>query len=239
MRKSEYVTRQEFIVYVKTCCLSSTSALNDRKRYFDARSSSTRDRQSKQLSEHTHLNCHDRRTRDIKFYRSQSFGRGKRKTRPLLVSYFRAVIIVFSSGFGARACECGCECVSVFVRARLDSFGSPFATGQSNGFGLTYIFLLSRRMNTHPMDSVLETVRDDDFVEYCLFVRPGDANEDPEELVKNINHLNTKVLEFVDRLSNGYIWHKDRFNLIPRFCPSAELRQSFSDTSNGNTSILS
>ncbi|XP_025409951.1 protein ecdysoneless isoform X2 [Sipha flava] len=82
------------------------------------------------------------------------------------------------------------------------------------------------------MDSVLETVRDDDFVEYFLFVRPGDGNEDAEELVKNINQLNTKVLELVDRLSNGYIWHKDQFNLIPRFCPSVELRQSFSDTSN-------
>lgn len=83
------------------------------------------------------------------------------------------------------------------------------------------------------MDSALETVRDDDFIEYFLFVRTDDK-EDPEEQVKHINHLNTNVLELVDRISNQYIWHKDRFNLIPRFCPSAELRQSFSDTSNGN-----
>lgn len=83
------------------------------------------------------------------------------------------------------------------------------------------------------MDSALETVRDDDFVEYFLFVKTDDDNEDAEEQVKRINHLNNKVLELVDRVSNQYIWHKDRFNLIPRFCPSAELRQSFSDASDG------
>lgn len=75
------------------------------------------------------------------------------------------------------------------------------------------------------------TVRSEDYVEYFLFVRLDDNKEDAEELVKHINHLNTKTLELVDRLSEQYIWHKDRFNLIPRFCPSAELRQSFSDTS--------
>lgn len=85
----------------------------------------------------------------------------------------------------------------------------------------------------------LETVRDEDFVEYFLFFRPNDSsNDDAEELVKHINHLNTKVLEFVDRLSGQYIWHKDRINLIPRFCPSAELRQSFPDTSDGKNKYL-
>lgn len=83
------------------------------------------------------------------------------------------------------------------------------------------------------MEGVLETVRDEDFIEYFLFVRTNDKNEDAEELVKHINLLNTQVLEFVDQLSDQYIWHKDRFNLIPRFCPSAELRQSFPDTSDG------
>lgn len=84
------------------------------------------------------------------------------------------------------------------------------------------------------MDSALETVRDEDFVEYFLFVRSDDSEEDAEELVKHINHLNTKALELVDRLSKQYLWHKDKFDLIPRFSPSAELRQSFSDTSDGN-----
>lgn len=83
------------------------------------------------------------------------------------------------------------------------------------------------------MDGPLETVRDEDFVEYFLFFRTEDKNDDAEEFVKHVNHLNTKVLELVDRLSDQYIWHKDRFNLIPRFCPSAELRQSFPDTSDG------
>ncbi|XP_060881432.1 protein ecdysoneless [Metopolophium dirhodum] len=83
------------------------------------------------------------------------------------------------------------------------------------------------------MDSAraVTTVRYEDYVEYFLFVRLDDSEEDAEEMVKHINHLNTKALELVDRLSEQYIWHKDRFNLIPRFCPSAELRQSFSDTS--------
>lgn len=84
------------------------------------------------------------------------------------------------------------------------------------------------------MEKALETVRDDDFVEYFLFVRRDDSAEDAEELVKRINQLNARVLELVDRMSDQYIWHKDPFNLIPRFSPSAELRQSFSDASNGN-----
>lgn len=83
--------------------------------------------------------------------------------------------------------------------------------------------------------SAVTTVRYEDYVEYFLFVRSDDKEEDAEELVKHINHLNTKALELVYRLSEQYIWHKDRFHLIPRFCPSAELRQSFSDTSDGNT----
>lgn len=83
------------------------------------------------------------------------------------------------------------------------------------------------------MEGVLETVRDEDFVEYFLFVRTNDKKEDAEELANRINLLNTQVLEFVDQLSDQYIWHKDRFNLIPRFCLSVELRQSLPDTSNG------
>lgn len=84
------------------------------------------------------------------------------------------------------------------------------------------------------MDGALETVRDDDFVEYFLFVQSDNTKDDAEDTVKHINDLNTKVLELVERLSDQYIWHKDQFNLIPRFCPSAELRQPFSDTSDGN-----
>lgn len=83
------------------------------------------------------------------------------------------------------------------------------------------------------MEGVLETVRDEDFVEYFLYVRTNDKNEDTEELVNHINLLNTQVLEFVDQLSDRYIWHKDRFNLIPRLCLSAELRQSFPNASDG------
>lgn len=124
-----------------------------------------------------------------------------------------------------RVCVCVC--------ARFDRSGSPPFEIGLKFFVFSHFSFLSRSTR-RPMDNALETVRDDDFVEYCLFVRPGDANEDAEELVKNINHLNTEVLEFVERLSGEYIWHKDRFNLIPRFCPSAELRQSFADTSDGN-----
>lgn len=83
------------------------------------------------------------------------------------------------------------------------------------------------------MDGALETVRDEDFVEYFLFVRSEDNKDDAEELVKHVNHLKNDVLELVDRLSDQYIWHKDRFDLIANFCPSAELRQSFPDTSDG------
>ncbi|XP_050428498.1 protein ecdysoneless [Adelges cooleyi] len=82
------------------------------------------------------------------------------------------------------------------------------------------------------MDQVLETVRDDDFVEYYLFIRPDVIPKDSEESGRHTNALNDKVLELVEELSNEYIWHKDRFNLIPRFCPAIELRQSLSQYSN-------
>lgn len=85
--------------------------------------------------------------------------------------------------------------------------------------------------------NALETVRDDDFVEYFLFVRPDDNNSDKEEIEQHIKSLNVKVLEFVTRLSDQYIWHKDQFNLIPRFCISAELQESFSNTSDGNVYV--
>lgn len=87
------------------------------------------------------------------------------------------------------------------------------------------------------MDGALETVRDEDYVEYFLFVRPssdGSGEEDAEETAKRLKRLNADVLKSADRLSDRYVWHKDRFDLIPRFCPSAELRQSFSSASDGN-----
>lgn len=87
--------------------------------------------------------------------------------------------------------------------------------------------------------NALETVRDDDFVEYFLFVRPDNNEIDKEEIEQHIKCLNAKVLEFVNRLSDQFIWHKDQFNLIPRFCLSAELQKSFSDSSDGNECYLS
>lgn len=86
--------------------------------------------------------------------------------------------------------------------------------------------------------SALETVRDDDFVEYFLFVRPDDNKSDKEEFEEHIKYLNTKVLKLVAKLSEQYIWHKDQFNLIPRFCTTLELQQSFPDTPEGNVYYL-
>lgn len=100
-------------------------------------------------------------------------------------------------------------------------------------FIISFIFS-GPRAPSSAMDaaSALETVRDEDFVEYYLFVRSD--TDDAELLVQRVNDLNAKTLQLAERLSDQYIWHKDPFNLIPRFCPSAELRQSFPDTSDGN-----
>lgn len=85
------------------------------------------------------------------------------------------------------------------------------------------------------MDGPLETVRDEDFVEYFLFVRSDDSRDNAEQLTERVDRLKQKALKLVDRLADQYIWHKDRFNLISRFRPSAELRQSFpTGTSDGN-----
>ncbi|XP_050532620.1 protein ecdysoneless [Daktulosphaira vitifoliae] len=81
------------------------------------------------------------------------------------------------------------------------------------------------------MANVLETVRDDDFVEYYLFIRTDIVPKGCEECVNYLNNLNDKILEWVEQSSKQYIWHKDRFNLIPRYCPNDELWRSLSNNS--------
>lgn len=59
--------------------------------------------------------------------------------------------------------------------------------------------------------SVLEYVREEDFVEYFLFPDNCDDNNDTY-LQKELE----KVIAVVKKYTSNYIWQKDEFNLIVR-----------------------
>lgn len=66
------------------------------------------------------------------------------------------------------------------------------------------------------MDGVLESVREEDFVQYYLFpVEIEDiinANEERQQVVKAVL---PRVESIVSKYSQNYIWHKDSFSISP------------------------
>lgn len=57
--------------------------------------------------------------------------------------------------------------------------------------------------------SALETVREDDFVEYFIFPAIN-ANDNEEISLKNTLESVNNVIK---KLTKDYLWHKDEFNL--------------------------
>lgn len=62
----------------------------------------------------------------------------------------------------------------------------------------------------------LETVREDDYVEYHLFpnISTDDLQNNSEEFY--LNKYLTQVKTTVEKYCATYLWHKDRFNVILR-----------------------
>lgn len=71
--------------------------------------------------------------------------------------------------------------------------------------------------------SVLETVREDDFVEYFIF--PQLNSNENEEIVLN-NYL-TKINNAIRNQTKDYLWHKDEFNVTTRPKTSHLLNEDF------------
>ncbi|KAG5891261.1 hypothetical protein JTB14_019668 [Gonioctena quinquepunctata] len=63
-------------------------------------------------------------------------------------------------------------------------------------------------------NNVLESVREDDFIEYFLF--PPINIEDEKEQEVLISTVLEKANKIVQKFSRDYLWHKDEFKLIPR-----------------------
>lgn len=64
---------------------------------------------------------------------------------------------------------------------------------------------------------MLESVREEDFVEYFLF---PEINTNENQLNFNDNELNKllhNINNIIELYSVNYIWHKDSFKVTPRF----------------------
>lgn len=64
------------------------------------------------------------------------------------------------------------------------------------------------------LNKVLQSVREDDFVEYFIFPKITSNNEKEEEL--QLNGILKKVWKSVEVYTKDYLWHKDEFKLSPR-----------------------
>lgn len=60
----------------------------------------------------------------------------------------------------------------------------------------------------------LETVREDDFVEYYLFPLIESNNEEIQE--KILNDILEKANEIINKHTTNFLWHKDGFKLCAR-----------------------
>ncbi|XP_044762482.1 protein ecdysoneless [Coccinella septempunctata] len=63
-------------------------------------------------------------------------------------------------------------------------------------------------------EGVLESVREDDYVEYYLFPQCGTITESEQELL--LSSILEKCNEIVNNLTKEHLWHKDKFTLLPR-----------------------
>ncbi|KAJ8924921.1 hypothetical protein NQ315_001078 [Exocentrus adspersus] len=64
------------------------------------------------------------------------------------------------------------------------------------------------------VNNMLETVREDDFVEYFLFPAIEARNETEEETL--LSSILDKANKIVKKYADDYLWHKDEFRLSPR-----------------------
>lgn len=78
-------------------------------------------------------------------------------------------------------------------------------------------------------NSILETVREDDFVEYFLFYPIDTKNDKKQEVL--LKTCLKQVNEVIENFTQGYLWHKDEFKLTLRTSISNALLQ---DNSRGN-----
>ncbi|XP_017778493.1 PREDICTED: protein ecdysoneless [Nicrophorus vespilloides] len=63
--------------------------------------------------------------------------------------------------------------------------------------------------------NVLESVREDDFVEYYLFPKPSVLNDNKEEEIM-ISSVLREAKQIIKKFVNKYIWHRDEFVLSAR-----------------------
>lgn len=63
-------------------------------------------------------------------------------------------------------------------------------------------------------DSLLESVREDDFVEYFLYPPIDSTNEIDEE--KILNGILEKANKVIEKHTKNFLWHKDAFKLSVR-----------------------
>lgn len=61
---------------------------------------------------------------------------------------------------------------------------------------------------------LLQTIRENDFVEYFLF--PQLICDSEKEQENFLNKLLTKVNKVINKYAQGYLWHKDPLKLTPR-----------------------
>jgi hypothetical protein len=60
----------------------------------------------------------------------------------------------------------------------------------------------------------VETIRNEDFVEYFLFPKLNECSEEDER--DALNKLSTKINNIASDYTKSYIWHKDSFGLKVR-----------------------
>lgn len=76
---------------------------------------------------------------------------------------------------------------------------------------------------------ILQTIREDDFIEYFLFPLLNNINDTNEN---ELNNLLIKINKIINDFSVNYIWHKDNFHLTPRFLNSNLLIEAENGESN-------
>lgn len=64
------------------------------------------------------------------------------------------------------------------------------------------------------VNNILESVKEDDFVEYYLF--PSIKTNDIKEQDSILSSLLSKANKIIDKYAKNYLWHKDEFKLVPR-----------------------
>lgn len=65
------------------------------------------------------------------------------------------------------------------------------------------------------LNNMLESVREEDFVEYYLF--PSiDHSKDDKEQECILNGILLKAEKIVEKYTKDYLWHKDEFKLVTR-----------------------